>query len=175
MDYDEGAGAACLYRLDTAGTATRVLDGVTISNGLAWSHDGGTMYYIDTPTRRIDAFSFEPATGKIGDRRPFLTIPVGAGSPDGMTIDENGGLWVALWDGGAIHHYVEGRLERVIALPVSRPTSCAFGGPDFDELFVTSALSRLTPAERRAQPLAGSVFRLRPGVRGVAPSVFAGA
>lgn len=174
MAYDEAPGAACLYRLDTDGTVARVLDGVTISNGLAWTADARTMYYIDSPTRRVDAFAFDPDTGSISERRTVVRIPEGAGSPDGMTIDADGGLWVALWGGSAIHRYVNGRLDRVVSMPVSRPTSCAFGGPDLDELFITSAWKGLTTAERDAQPLAGSLFRLRPGVRGVLPQAFAG-
>ena len=102
-------------------------------------------------------------------------IPPELGSPDGMTIDEDGGLWVALWGGAAVHRYVEGRLDRVIVLPVSQPTSCAFGGPDLDQLFVTSAWKDLSPETRQAQPLAGSLFRCRPGVRGVEPFAFADA
>lgn len=172
MAYDERAGAGCLYRLDTDGTVTRVLDGVTVSNGLAWSHDGTTMYYIDSPTQRIDAFSYTRASGQIGDRRTVVEIPPELGTPDGMTIDADGGLWIALWGGSAVHRYVDGRLDRVIALPVSKPTSCAFGGPDLDELFVTSAWKGLSADARRAEPLAGALFRLRPGVRGVPPSVF---
>lgn len=174
MAYDEAPGAACLYRLDGAGTVTRVLEGVTISNGLAWSHDARTMYYIDTPTHRIDAFDYALATGEISNRRPHVLIPAALGSPDGMTIDAEGGLWVALWGGGAVHRYLDGRLDRVIELPVSQPTSCAFGGPDLDQLFVTSAWKDLSPEARRAQPLAGSLFRCRPGVRGIPPYAYAG-
>lgn len=167
-------GAGALYRLDVDGTATRVLDGVTLSNGLAWSSDGGTLFYIDTPTRRIDAFDCTPATGEIGNRRSVVHLAPEAGLPDGMTIDAQGGLWVALWGGGAVHRYLDGRLDRVIGLPVSQPTSCAFGGDDFDELFVTSAADELTAEQRDAQPLAGAVFRLRPGVRGLPPATYGG-
>ena len=172
MAYDEAAGAGSLYRLDAAGSVSRVLAGVTISNGLAWSDDAATMYYIDSPTQRIDAFSYAAETGEIRDRRPVVHIPAELGSPDGMTIDADGGLWVALWGGGAIHRYLDGRLDRVIRLPVSRPTSCTFGGPDLDELYVTSAWKGLSADARRAEPLAGALFRVRPGVRGVPPSVF---
>ena len=172
MAYDEAEGAASLYRLDTGGNVQRVLDGVTISNGMAWSGDGVTMYYIDSPTQRIDAFSYEPATGAISDRRTVVRIPAGIGSPDGMAIDEDGGLWVALWDGSAIHRYLDGRLDRVIEMPVSRPTSCAFGGAGLDELYVTSAWKGLSADARRAEPLAGALLRVRPGVRGVPPSAY---
>ena len=170
--YDEAEGAASLYRLGADGRVVRVLAGVTISNGLAWTRDTTTMYYIDSPTQRIDAFSYEAETGDIRDRRTVVQVPVELGSPDGMTIDADGGLWVALWGGSAIHRYVDSRLDRVIRLPVSRPTSCAFGGPDLDELYVTSAWKGLSTDARRAEPLAGALFRLRPGVRGALPSVF---
>lgn len=174
MEYAENRGVACLYRLDASGSVVKVLDDVSISNGLAWSHDGRTMFYIDTPNARVDAFAFSPETGAITDRRTAIRIARGAGWPDGMTIDAEGGLWIALWDGAAVHRYVDGRLDRVIPLPVSRPTSCAFGGPDLDDLFVTSAWDRLTPEQRARQPHAGALFRVRPGVRGVMPDTYQG-
>lgn len=175
MAYDQSAEAGALYRLGPDGRATLVLDGVTLSNGLAWSADGLTMFFIDSPTQRIDAFAFSPSGGEISDRRPVVHIPPEAGVPDGMTIDVEGGLWVALWSGGAVHRYLDGHLDRVITLPVSQPTSCAFGGDTFDELFVTSASDGLSAEERAAQPLAGAVFRLRPGVRGLPPASYIGA
>ena len=172
MADDQSPAAGALYRLGPDGQATLVLDGVTLSNGLAWSADGLTMYFIDSPTQRIDAFSFTPSTGEIRDRRPLVQIPREVGIPDGMTIDTQGGLWVALWDGGAVHRYLDGRLDRVINLPVSQPTSCAFGGDNFEELFVTSACDGLSSEQRAAQPLAGAVFRIRPGVRGLPPASY---
>jgi sugar lactone lactonase YvrE len=172
MADDQSPAAGALYRLGPDGRATLVLDGVTLSNGLAWSADGLTMYYIDSPTQRIDAFSFGPSTGEIRDRRAVVHIPPEVGVPDGMTIDADGGLWVALWGGGAVHRYVDGRLDRVISLPVSQPTSCAFGGDNFEELFVTSASDGLSSEQRGAQPLAGAVFRVRPGVRGLPPATY---
>jgi sugar lactone lactonase YvrE len=174
MAYDKAPRAGALYRLDPNGTARRMLDGVSISNGLAWSADGRTMYYVDTPTQRIDAFSFEPSTGEISDRRPLVDIPPEHGAPDGMTVDDQGGLWVALWGGGAVHRYVDGHVDRVTRLPVSQPTNCAFGGDNLDELFVTSSADGLSAEQRETQPLAGAVFRLRPGVRGTQPAVYAG-
>ena len=169
MAYDKEVGAASLYRLDAKGRATRVIDGATISNGLAWSEDARTMYYIDSPTQRVDAFTFNSATGEVADRRTVVRIPEELGTPDGMTVDAEGGLWVALWGGGAVHRYVDGRLDREIRLPVTQPTSCAFGGADLDSLYITSAREGLSEAERRAQPLAGALFRVRPGVRGLPP------
>lgn len=171
---DESPGRSALYRLDGAGNVATMLTGVSISNGLAWSADAATMYYVDTPTRRIDAFDFDVATGTIADRRPVVTIGEGLGFPDGMTIDADGGLWVALWGGGAVHRYLDGRLDAVIELPVSQPTSCAFGGAAFDELYVTSAWKGFDGVRRAAEPLAGAVFRIRPGVVGVAPHVAVG-
>lgn len=174
MAYDQSTAAGALYRLDLDGQARLMLDGVTVSNGLAWSLDGRTMHYIDTPTQRIDAFSYDPLTGEIGDRHPEIHIPPEAGAPDGMTIDAEGGLWIALWGGGAVHRYLDGRLERVVRLPVSQPTSCCFGGEALDELYITSAWQGLSAQARGAQPLAGALFRVRPGVRGIAPAVFLG-
>jgi sugar lactone lactonase YvrE len=167
MAYDQAAGAAALYRLEADGRSTRVIDGVTISNGLDWSSDGATMYYIDSPLHRIDAFDYAPSTGEISNRRIAVEVAREAGTPDGLTLDADGGIWVALWGGGAVHRYLDGRLERVIKLPVSRPTSCAFGGADLDELYVTSAREGLSGAQRLTEPLAGSLFRIRPGIRGL--------
>jgi sugar lactone lactonase YvrE len=175
MAYDQSPAAGALYRLDLDGRVALVVDDVTISNGLAWGLDGRTMYYIDTPTRRIDAFTFELSTGEVHDRRTVVRIPSDAGLPDGMTIDAEGGLWVALWGGAAVHRYVDGRLDRVIELPVSQPTSCAFGGSDLTDLYVTSAREGLSEGDLRDQPLAGALFRVRPGVRGKSPSIFTGA
>lgn len=167
MAYDKEPGTAALYRLDAVGRPTRVIDGVTISNGLDWSLDGSTMYYVDSPLHRIDVFDYAPASGEISNRRVAVQVPLELGTPDGLTVDADGGIWVALWGGGAVHRYLDGRLDRVIVMPVSQPTSCAFGGPELDELYVTSAWEGLSDAERRAQPLAGALFRIRPGIRGV--------
>jgi sugar lactone lactonase YvrE len=166
MAYDQARGAGALYRLDAEGRPTLVIDGVTISNGLDWSLDGGTMYYVDSPLQRIDAFDYVPSTGEISDRRTVVKVAPEMGTPDGLTVDADGGIWVALWGGSAVHRYLDGRLERVIKLPVSQPTSCAFGGAELDELYVTSASEGLSDSDRRAQPLAGALFRIRPGIRG---------
>jgi sugar lactone lactonase YvrE len=140
---------------------------VTISNGLAWSADARRMFYVDSPTQRIDVFDFDLATGTIGNRRPFASIAVEDGIPDGLAIDVDDGIWVALWGGGRLHRYTrDGLLDRVVRLPVTYPTRCAFGGPGLDELFVTSARMAMTPAERAAEPHAGGIYRLRPGIRG---------
>jgi sugar lactone lactonase YvrE len=173
MALDERPQAGALYRLDPDGTVHTMLAGVTISNGIDWSLDGRRMYYVDSPTRRIDVFDFDPGTGAIADRRPFVEIPAEAGIPDGITVDAAGFVWLALWGGAALHRYApDGTRERTVPLPVSHPTSCAFGGPDLDELYVTSARRPLTPDERAHEPMAGGLLRVRPGVTGRPAHVF---
>lgn len=164
-----------LYRLETDHGLTRVLAGVTLSNGLGWSPDQRTMYYIDSSTYRIDAFDFEPESGSVSRRRRLVELPRRWGLPDGMTVDEDGFLWVAFWGGSAVRRFApEGNVTSVVDLPVSQVTSCAFGGDDLTELFVTSAHGGLSSEELRRQPHAGGLFRLRPGVRGLPQSPFAG-
>ena len=169
MAIDETPGAGALYRLDASGCAHVVLRGVTISNGLDWSLDDRVMYYIDSPTGRVDCFDFDAASGTLANRRPFVTIPSGQGIPDGLTVDADGFVWTALWGGGAVHRYAsDGSLDTVVRVPASRTTSCAFGGNDCRELFITTSVMELSPAERGAEPDAGALFRCRPGPAGVA-------
>jgi sugar lactone lactonase YvrE len=173
MALDERPHAGALYRLDPDLTVRTMLTDVTISNGIDWSPDGRRMYYVDSPTRRIDVFDFDPGTGAIADRRPFVDVPAESGIPDGITVDAAGFVWLALWGGAALHRYdPDGARERAVALPVSHPTSCAFGGPGLDELYVTSARRDLTRDERARQPMAGGLLRLRPGVAGRPAHVF---
>jgi sugar lactone lactonase YvrE len=176
MAYDKRTGAGALYRLDPDGTVEQLLDGVTISNGLAWSPDGGTLYYIDTPLRRVDAFDYDLATGRLSNRRPHITFPAElAGNPDGMTIDTDGGLWVAMWTGWGVHRYApDGTLDLIVDVPASHVTSAIFGGPDLTDLYITCAWSELTDEERAEQPHAGSLFGIRTGFRGYPPAEFAG-
>lgn len=160
-----------LYRLDGRGSdppqVTRMLEGVTTSNGIDWSDDGRRMYYVDTGTRRIDVFDVDPDSGAISGRATLVAIPEAEGKPDGLVVDAEGFLWVALWQGHAIRRYApDGRLDRHVELPVSCPTKCAFGGPNLDALYVTSARTILSDEEREGEPHAGSVFVLNPGVRG---------
>ncbi len=156
-------GGGSLYRLDPDGTTTRMLGGIGTSNGLDWSDDGKTLYYIDTATKGIDQFDFDPDSGGISNRRRFVDIPAEAGLPDGLTIDAEGGIWVALIRGSAVRRYAsDGTLDEVIHFPTSLITSVAFGGPNLDELYVTSASHMLSKPE----PLAGALFRCRPGVKG---------
>jgi sugar lactone lactonase YvrE len=175
MAFDPSPGTGTLYRLDPAGGATPVLADLTISNGLDWSPDGRSLYFVDSGTQRIDLFDFDLAAGALSNRREFVRVPDAAGMPDGLVVDADGCVWVALWGGGALHRYAtDGALAAVVTLPVSHPTSCTFGGPDLTDLYVTSASVELTPAALARQPYAGGLFRLRPGVAGRAAHRFGG-
>jgi sugar lactone lactonase YvrE len=175
MGWHAEPGRGALYRLDTDGTVTRMVEDITISNGLGWSPDGRTMYYVDTTTRRIDRFDFDPVSGEIDGRRPFVTIEHGEGRPDGLTVDTEGAVWVATWPGYGVHRYLpDGRLDAVIPLPVSNVSSCEFGGADLHDLFITTAWEWLDDEERARQPLAGSLFRTRVEAQGRPRTAFAG-
>jgi len=175
MAWDFRPGAGSLYRLDADLQLTRVLDDVTISNGIGWSPDGTTMYYADTPTLRIDAFDYDLATGTASNRRPFVEVPAGGGRPDGLCVDVEGAVWLALWPGWAVHRYLpDGSLDAVIPVPVAQVSSCGFGGESLEQLFITTARVDLTDEERADQPNAGSLFRADPGVRGIPRGSFAG-
>ena len=151
MAIDESHAAGTLYCLYPDLSVHRKVPGVSVSNGIDWSLDHRTMYYVDSPTRRIVAYDYDVATGEIANPRTVFDVPEGEGFPDGMTIDAEGHLWVALWDGGRVLRVdpTAGRAVDEIRMPVSRPTSCAFGGRDLDELFITSA-SNLPAAQLRA-------------------------
>jgi sugar lactone lactonase YvrE len=164
-----------LYRLDPDGSVRQMLAPVTTSNGIDWSADGRLMYYVDTPTHRVDVFDFDADRGEIRNRRAFVTIPESAGRPDGLVVDAEGGIWLALFRGSAVHRYrPDGSLDLVIRFPVSLTTKPAFGGADLGDLFVTTASSALDASQRAAEPQAGGLFRLRPGVRGRPANLFAG-
>lgn len=176
MHDDAQAGAAHLYRYDRVGGMQRMVEGVTVSNGLTWSADGRTMYYVDSVTHRVDAFSFDNATGAIADRRTVVRFPEAMGYPDGIAIDAQGMLWVALWDGWRVQRCdpSNGALLEHIAVPVARVSACAFGGPGLDEMYITTARVGLDSAALAAQPQAGCLFRCRPGVAGLSTHAFAG-
>lgn len=158
--YDESPGAATLYRLEPGSpTLVPVLPGVTISNGLGWSLAGDEMYYIDSPTQRVDVFRYDPATGELGERRAFAEIDKADGTPDGLCVDAEGGVWVALHGGGAVRRYrPDGTLDRQVDVPTRRVTSCAFGGPGYDLLLITTAAQ-----DNESDPGAGCTYVHRPG------------
>lgn len=161
-----GTGAA-LYRLDPDGSLHTMVTGVACSNGLGWSPDGRTMYYVDTPTHGVDAFDHDPSTGAISGRRRLATVD--RGMPDGLTVDAEGCVWVALWDGWGLHRYSpSGQLLSTVDVPAQRVTSCAFGGADLSTLYITSA--RLGAESEHA----GSVFALDAGVTGMPAGEWAG-
>jgi sugar lactone lactonase YvrE len=158
-----------LYRLDGAGVG-RVLNGVGISNGLDWSIDGSTFYYVDSESHGIDTFDFDVDSGTLSGRRRFVDVPPELGLADGLTVDAEGGIWLAIFFASRIHRYTpEGRLDAVVEFPVSLVTSCAFGGDELADLYVTSAAHRL----RDPEPLAGALFRLDVGVSGRPSTPFA--
>jgi sugar lactone lactonase YvrE len=157
-----------LYRLDAGGKLTTVLRGLTVSNGISWSPDGSRMYYADSPTRRVDMFDYDQATGEAFQRRVFADLSRVEGVPDGLTVDADGFVWVAMWGGGVLRRFTPGgQQDAVLPLPVSQPTSCAFGGPGLTDLYVTTASVGLPESERAAQPLAGRLLRVQPGPVGL--------
>lgn len=171
MAYDQQQGAGKLYRLDPDGTVEVVLEGVTVSNGLEWSPDGSVAYYVDTPTGAVDVFDYDSATGLTG-RRTFARLPAGQGMPDGLTVDSEGGVWVAVYGGGRVLRYSDtGVLEEIVSVPATNVTACTLGGDNLDELFITTSREGLEDGE---DPLAGSLFRVPAGVRGVPVREFAG-
>ena len=157
-----------LYRLDPGGRLNPVVKNVTVSNGLGWSPDGSRMYYADSPLRRVDVFDYDPATGEAFARRTFADLSDAEGVPDGLTVDADGCVWVAMWGGSALRRFTpDGQPDAVLPVPVSQPTSCAFGGPDLADLYITSARVGLTDAQLAAQPLAGRLLHVRPGPVGL--------
>jgi sugar lactone lactonase YvrE len=164
-----------LFRCDPDGAVNRMDEGFQLSNGMGWSPDDRTMYFIDSAPREIYAYDFDLASGRIRNRRTLVRIASEHGLPDGMAVDAEGFLWVAQWNGGRVVRYdPEGAIARVIAIPVRRPTSLAFGGPELATLFITSGTMRMSEAELAAEPLAGSLFALETGVRGLPEPRFAG-
>jgi sugar lactone lactonase YvrE len=165
MAVDMRAGAGALYRLDAERNVELMVPGVSISNGLGWSPDGRLMYYIDSPQGRVDVFDFDATSGAIANRRPFAQAQ--GGDPDGMAVDARGGLWVAIWGAGKVLHFLpDATLSDEIELPALQVTSCCFGGPELQDLYITSAWQGMTAEQRAREPLAGGVFRSRPGVQG---------
>lgn len=173
MAYDERPGGGAVYRVTPEHHVTELLSHVSISNGVQWSADGSLVYYIDTPTRRVDVFDVDPETGAWSGRRVHVDVRGAPGYPDGMAIDEDNGLWVALWGGGAINHYdATGRLVETICIPgVTQVSSCAFGGDGRDVLYVTTSCQGLS---NDREPSAGAVFAIHTKSRGAVAPAFAG-
>jgi sugar lactone lactonase YvrE len=171
----EGRPAGTLYRIDADHSVSPVVTGLRLSNGLGWSPEGAVMYLIDSLARRLDAFDFDPRSGRLSGRRRLVSFEAGEGLADGMTVDGEGFLWVALYGGGTVRRYSSaGELALVVELPVSQPTSCTFGGADLRDLYVTTAAQQLSPEKLAAEPLAGGLFRCRPGPEGLPAEAFAG-
>ena len=164
---------SALYRLDLDRTVHTMATGISISNGIGWSPDDKIMYYTDSPLGVIYAYDFDLNTGSISNRREFVNVPALDGYPDGLTVDSEGFVWSAHWDGWRITRYdPEGKVERVIRMPIQRPTSCTFGGPGLDHLYITSAWTGLNDTDRREQPLAGDLFQIQTDIIGKEENLF---
>lgn len=171
VDQREGS----LYRLDPAGSVHEMATHLAIPNGLGWSPDLKTMYHTDSPRRVIYAYDYDAATGRIENRRNFIYTPGEKSMPDGLTVDSEGCIWSCYWGGWKVIRYdPAGKVEREVYVNAANVTSCAFGGPDLDELFITTAWTGLTNEERRQQSQAGDLFHLKTGVKGIPSHKFAG-
>jgi sugar lactone lactonase YvrE len=174
---DSQTGTGSLYRLDLDGSVTEVLRGVTESNGLGWNPAGTLFYYTDSgeARSRVRAFGFDLDTGTLGNERDLIRFEPGDGIADGLVVDADGCLWIAMWDGGCVRRYsADGELLGRYPVPVSQPTCPGFGGADLDELFLTTAWPGLAGERREAEPLAGRLLQTRPGVRGLALACYGG-
>jgi sugar lactone lactonase YvrE len=173
QDEDRPA-VGSLFRLDPDGSTAVVIDGrVGISNGIVWTPDGGTCFYIDSPTLRVDAFDAGPA-GTLSGRRPVIEMPDEPAGvvPDGMCLDTEGGLWVAMWGASQVRRYRrDGSLDLVVPVPTRLVTACTFGGPDLTDLYITTSRQQVAPGE---EGTAGALYRCRPGFAGVLDTPFAG-
>lgn len=176
VDDDESPDSGCLYRVTADLDVARAVESTTLANGIGWSPDDRTMYLADSTTFTVFAFEYEPRTGSACRRREFVRTPPADGLPDGLAVDEEGFVWVAYWGGWCVRRYSpDGKLDRVVEVPVAQVSSCTFGGEHLDELYITTAAHGLREeADRSAQPAAGSLFRVRPGVRGLPPTPFGG-
>ena len=176
MSVTDDPERGSLYCLNPDLTCSKVLEHISISNGIAWSPDNKIIYYIDSPTRQVVAFDYDLATGTVSNKRVAITIPEGGGSPDGMTSDEEGMLWVAQWNGWQVSRWNPhtSELIEVIPVPVAKVTSCSFGGEHLDILYITTASVNIGPEGDPEQPLAGSVFSIKTKVKGAPTFTFGG-
>ncbi|AMR34059.1 hypothetical protein A0256_22725 [Mucilaginibacter sp. PAMC 26640] len=170
----QGTGSNKLYCVTPNFTITEKLNNLTISNGIAWSVCGNYMYHIDTPTSQVIKYDFDYHTGAISNPQIIIKVPPEDGYPDGMTIDANGKLWIALWDGFCVAQYnpETGQLLQKVMVPAPKVTSCAFGGEKLDKLFITTASCEMTSEELAQYPLSGSLFVADTGVTGVRSNFF---
>ncbi|WP_305783552.1 SMP-30/gluconolactonase/LRE family protein [Symbioplanes lichenis] len=167
MAHDTTTGAGSLYCVEPDLSCRQVLRDVSISNGIGWNLDNTLMYYNDSKTGRVDVFDFDLGTGTLSGRRAFAELSAEDGEPDGLTVDAEGGVWIASFGGGTVRRYTpEGLLDLMIPVPARKVTSLAFGGADWDDLYITTAAIDLDAAEKARHPAAGGIFRCRPGVRG---------
>lgn len=174
LSMDGVQQVSSLYCVDDGFSLEEKITDVSISNGIIWSLDGKLMYHIDTPTGKVMQYDFESDTGDVSNGRVVITIPEEMGYPDGMTIDSNGMLWIALWDGFAVVQYNPhtGALLQTVKLPVPKVTSCAFGGIDLNTLFITSASVEMTDEELLKYPLSGGLFMVNLNTTGVRANYF---
>jgi sugar lactone lactonase YvrE len=173
MDMGVAPGAGSLYRLDRDGSAHCLERGIGISNGLGWSPDDRRMYFTDSLARTIFVYDFDAESGTIANRRVFAQTLDHMGVPDGLTVDAEGHVWSAQWDGWQLIRFdPDGRIDQTISLPVPRPTSCTFGGPNRETLYVTSARIRLSAQQLSEAPLSGGVFAIDGCGRGLAEGVY---
>ena len=176
MPISEEGNSGILYCLHPDGKAETKQTGYAIPNGIVWNDEATIMYHIDSPTRRVDAWDYDNPTGSISNRRAVYHVQQEGAFPDGMAMDVEGKIWLALWGGWAVIRFdpVNGEELERIPVPVSRTSACAFGGPNLNTLFITTAKKDITPDELEKEPLAGCVFKTNPGVCGQPPVSFAG-
>lgn len=177
MDLDIKPKKGALYVLDGRYRVRKMLDGVSCSNGIVWTRDNRTMYYIDSPTQQVEGFDFDVETGNISNRRTVVDIPKEAGMPDGMSIDSDDTLWVALFRGGKVNHYdpESGQLLETVEVPgADQVTACAFGGSDLQDLYITTASSDYRVEDWEKHPNAGCLFTVRTDTKGVPAHYFRG-
>ena len=173
MRLDASKPSGGLYRVAADGRVSRKDSDITVANGLDWSPDQRTFYFVDTIPGRIYAYDFETSSGALTNKRIFAEIPESEGRPDGLCVDADGGIWCAIWDGWRVNRYApDGSLDTTIDVPVPRPTSVAFGGPNLETLYVTSARTRLPARTLAEAPLSGGIFACRPGPVGLPAGKF---
>lgn len=174
MHMPQSTANGSVYMIDGKGSYKVMIDSVTISNGIVWTKDAKTMYYIDTPTGYVRAYDYDNVTGFISNERKVIEVPESIGFPDGMAIDNEDKLWVGLWNGNKVARYdpLTGKMMSSIDVPAHNVTACAFGGPNLDTLYITTASIDMTDAELDSMPFSGSLFKAVPGVQGVQSAQF---